>query len=196
MRKILLWLVATGLLVVVSPAVGKARERGHDIRWDLVQIVQGTVLAGGTDAGQDAASQDTVSLTGSGSADPDERGATGGGLFVHKHANGTEVAHGVYVVTGLVRWRPAGGSLTPAGVADGIGHLSETRAGILRMTVRLFPAGALPGTHADGILTVNCALPGETFAITEGITLAVGPFHFTQHGGGTLFHVQHDGEDD
>ncbi len=47
MRKILLWLVATGLLVVVSPAVGKARERGHDIRWDLVQIVQGTVLAGG-----------------------------------------------------------------------------------------------------------------------------------------------------
>ena len=196
MRRFLLLCVATGLLVVAASAVGTARVDGNAVRWDLVQIVQGTVLAGGTDAGQDAASQDTVSLTGSGSADPDERDATGGGLFVHKHANGTEVAHGVYVVTGFVSWRPAGGSLAPAGVADGIGHLSETRAGILRMTVRLFPAGALPGTHADGILTVDCALPGATFAIKEGITFAIGTFHFTQHGGATLFHIQHDGEDD
>src|SRR5260370_24617377 len=110
MRRFLSLCVATGLLVVVAPAVGTARVDGNEngVRWDLVQIVQGTVLAGGTDAGQDAASQDTVSLTGSGGADPDERGATGGGLFVHKHANGTEWAHGVYVVTRLLRWRPSG----------------------------------------------------------------------------------------
>ncbi len=47
MRRFLLLWVAIGLLVVVSPAVGTAREGGNDVRWDLVQIVQGTVLAGG-----------------------------------------------------------------------------------------------------------------------------------------------------
>jgi hypothetical protein len=172
------------LAAATSNAFAQPRALGHDVRWDLVQIIQGTALAGGTDIGKDAATSDTVSLTGSGDAEPAEGNAGGGGTFVHRHANGTEVAHGVYVVTGFLNWEPAGGTLP---VADGIGQAEEARAGILTLTVRLFPS---TGGHQDAVLVVNCALPGATLPIEEGITLTVGNLHFEQNGGVTLFHVQ------
>src|SRR5216684_5579020 len=74
-------------------AEGDDRQEVELLRWDLVQIVQGTVLAGGTDVGRDAATGDTVSLTGSGEARPHKHRATGGGTFLHKHANGSEFIH-------------------------------------------------------------------------------------------------------
>jgi hypothetical protein len=173
-----------------------------NLRWDLVKIVQGTVLAGGTDVGSDAASHDTISLTGSGEAEPGEKEAGGGGTFVHKHrasgrrsdrrggdkdedaAEGEVEVHGVYVVTAFVDWQPAGGKLN---VVDGIGQAAEASSGILTLKVRLLPSG---GGHHDGVLTVHCRLPGSTFDIDEGITLAIDGFHFVQDEGRTLFHVQ------
>ena len=97
------------------------------------------------------------------------------------------MAQGAYVVTGFISWQPAGGSLSGVGLTDGIGHESEQSAGILTLAVRLFPA---TGGSQEGILHVNCELPGDSFAIEEGIALAVDGFYFLQHGGFTLIHVQ------
>ena len=186
MRRVLLFAVVY-LAAVTSSALAQPRALGHDVRWDLVQIAQGVVLPGGTDAGRDAGTGDTILMTGSGDAEPAEGNAAGGGTFVHRHANGTEVAHGVYVVTGFLSWDPAGGTLEGTGLTDGVGRIEEESSGILTLVVRLFPSG---GGHADAVLGVNCNLPGATESITEGITLAVGNLRFVQNGGATLLHVQ------
>jgi hypothetical protein len=172
------------------------------VRWDLVKVVQRTVLAGGENVGKDAASRDTITHTRSGDARPGALNAAGGGTFVlrqrdhrrdrHGHdgrdddrddRNENRI-HGIYVVTRFIDWRPAGGTLD---VADGIGRRDEASAGILTLAVRLFPAG---GGHRDGVLTVNARLRGETFDIEGGITLAVDGFFFQQDEGNALFHVQ------
>ena len=181
-----------------SPTISDTITDTVNIRWDLVKIVQRTVFAGGNDVGRDGANHDTITLTGSGEAEPGEKEAAGGGTFVHKHrvsghrsdhpgeekdAREVEV-HGIYVITGFMDWQPAGGTLT---VADGIGHASEASSGILTLKVRLFPSR---GGYQDGVLTVNSRLPGATFDIEEGITLAIDGFYFVQDEGRTLFHMQ------
>src|SRR6266851_3263686 len=88
-------LVGAGALAVTAPVLGTAgtafaddehpNERADIVRWDLIDISSGgVILSGGTDIGKDAASGDTVSLTGSGQAQPRDEEATGGGTFVHK----------------------------------------------------------------------------------------------------------------
>jgi len=72
MRRIFLY---ASLWVAVIPALAQPRALGHTVRWDLVQIVQGTSLAGGMDVGIDAATGDTFTLTGSGAAEPAEADA-------------------------------------------------------------------------------------------------------------------------
>jgi hypothetical protein len=66
-----------------------------------------------------------MSLTGSGEARPHKRRASGGGTFVHKHANGSEVAHGVYVVTAFDSFANGGGTLVGTGLTDGIDALNR-----------------------------------------------------------------------
>ncbi len=172
--------------VTASSAFGQPPERGHDVRWDLVQGIQGTVLSGGMDVGK-AGNGDTISMTGSGDAEPAEGNAAGGGTFVHRDAKGTVLAHGIYVVTGFINWVPAGGTLAATGLADGIGHTEEASSGILRLDVRLFPS---TGGQFDARLAINCDLPGATQAIKEGIRLSIGNLRFVQNQGATLFHVQ------
>jgi hypothetical protein len=170
------------------------------VRWDLIKIVQRTALAGGKAVGNDVASRDTITLNGSGDARPGAFNAAGGGTFVLRHREDRRHSdrqgdrddrndrrgevRGIYVVTGFVDWRPAGGTLD---VADGIGRREEASAGILTLAVRLFPA---EGGHRDGVLTVNARLRDETFDIEGGITLAVDGFFFVQDEGAALFHVQ------
>ena len=188
-RQALIGAGAAGALGALAPTAALAVDngRGKLIRWDLVQVRPGgVVLAGGTNDGQDSATKDVVHLTGSGQAEPAQREAAGGGTFVHQHSNGTEVAHGVYLVTGFNSFQNADGSLAGVpGLKDGIGEIGETTAGVLSLNVHLV---ASSGASLDGVLTVDCNLP-PGFPIEEGITLSVGPFHFTQHGGNTLFHV-------
>ncbi len=187
-RQVLIGAGAVGALGALAPTAALAGDEGKGklVRWDLVQIVSGVVLAGGTDDGRDSATGDVVHLTGSGQAEPARREAAGGGTFVHQHSDGTEFAHGVYVVTGFKAFENAGGTLVGTPLTDGIGELDETTGGILWLNVRAIPSS---GPAHDAVLSVNCALPGSRPGIEEGITLSVGPFNFTQHGGATVFHV-------
>lgn len=180
-------LVSLATFTLMAPA-GLAQQRqvlGHHVRFDLIRVVQGVALTGGENVGRDTATGDTVRLTGSGDFKPATADAAGGGTFVHRHANGTEVAQGVWVVTGFVSWEPAGGFL-PLSLTDGIGEVSEASAGIVTIHVVLKPSS---GGQVPATLSVNCALPGAAFPIEEGITLNVGSLVFEQHGGLTVFHV-------
>jgi hypothetical protein len=178
--------LALGVLLAATSATGglSGERRGHIVRWDFPQVIQGTALAGGTDIGLDEASGDTMSLTGSGHAKPARHTAFGGGTFVHTASDGSEVAHGVYVVTGFVSWTSLAGTFPVP--MDGIGNIAQAHAGILVLDVRLFPEG---GSPVDGVLTINCHFPDTPAEIEEGFELSLGTFNFTPAGGVTLFHV-------
>jgi hypothetical protein len=185
-------LTAAGALTATAAVLDPTKVLANDgegvslLRWDLAQIIQGTVLAGGFDTGKDATTGDTVTLSGSGEARAEDGLATGGGTFVHKHSNGSEVAHGVYVVTGFNSFRKGAGTLVGVPMSDGIDRKDRTTSGILEVNVAL---SASTGTQLNGTLTVECALPGDNTGAVEGIELDVATLHFKQNGGVTLFHV-------
>jgi hypothetical protein len=110
---------------------------------------------------------------------------------VHNHADGSEVAHGVYVVTAFNSFKNGHGSLAPTPLQDGIGHKNQSDSGILRLGIKASPA---TGGSIAAKLGVECALPGDTSGAVEGITLDVLTFHFRQvpEGGATVFHILHD----
>jgi len=182
---------ALGVLLDPSAVFADDGEEVSLLRWDLVQIIQGTVLAGGSVRARDAGTGDMVTLTGSGEARPDDRGAAGGGTFLHRHSDGSEVAHGVYVVTAFNSFKNGRGSLASTPLSDGIGHKNQSDSGILSLGIKAFPA---TGGSIDAKLGVECALPGDTSGAVEGITLDVLTFHFRQvsEGGATLFHALED----
>jgi hypothetical protein len=182
--------LALGLLMATSGAAGQTASRSI-VRWDFVQIVQGTALAGGSVQATDAATGDVITLTGSGQANvgPHAR-AAGGGTFVHErtvrdgHDESKEVvASGIFLVTGFVSWQRDTGTIP---VVDGVGFTEQASSGILKLNVRLMPEG---GSPLDGVLTIYCRLPGAMFTPVEGIDLQVGSFDFKASGGVTLFHV-------
>lgn len=182
-----------GVLLTPEAVLADNEKKVELLRWDLIAITQGVVLAGGQDKARDSASGDVVTLTGSGQAAPKRGTATGGGTFVHKHADGSPFAHGVYYVTGFDTFEGAGGTLVGTGLIDGIGTLEQTTGGVLVMRVALKPSG---GGSLVGILQVDCDLPGGEQGPKEGVALAVGPFAFKQAGGGTLLHVLQGGHRD
>jgi hypothetical protein len=176
-----------GILLTPEAAFAKNTKEVKLLRWDLVEITSGVVLAGGTDVARDARTGETIHLTGSGQAEPKDHSATGGGTFIHRHANGSEVAHGVYFVRGFRSFENADGTLVGTGLTDGIGELNETTGGVLSLDVRLLPAS---GGLVHGVLGVHCNLPGSTDnSIKEGVTLSVASLSFVQDTGATLFHV-------
>jgi hypothetical protein len=181
------------LLPVIASADNGGR-RGALIRWDLATVVSGVVLPGGTNVATDQtagpAFHQSYALTGSGLAERNENEASGGGTFVHKAANGTTVIdQGLYYVTGFNSFGKDGGSLVGLGLIDGIGELHDTDGGVLSLDIQLIPNSGSPYT---GVLTVNCAAPGNTHHLGEGITLTIGPNNFVQDPalhGTTLFHL-------
>ena len=188
-RRILIAGTAGTLGVLLTPGAvfAKKPKEVKLLRWDLPMITSGVVVPGGTDVARDAATGDTINLTGSGQAEPKDHSAAGGGTFVHRHANGSEVAHGVYFVRGFRSFENADGTLVGTGLTDGIGELDETIGGVLSLDVRLLPSS---GGSVDGVLGVHCHLPGSTDnSIKEGVTLSVASLSFVQGTGATLFHV-------
>jgi hypothetical protein len=177
-------------LTVMAPQVAQGgNSLGHSkVRWDFIQFggtgSTTTALPGGTNTGLDTATGDTVELTGSGIVVPFRGDVTGGGTFLHEHADGSVFARGFYVLTGFVSWERRPGTFPLPN--DGVGHLADASAGVLVVNVRAFPDGGPP---ADGVLTIFCHFPDTPGPNDEGFTLDVASFHFVQAGGFTLFHV-------
>src|ERR671931_1853539 len=177
--------IAMLLSVLLAGEAFAQRAAGRQWRWDLIQIGVGmTALAGGTDTSRDAATGETISLTGSGQFRPSARTASGGGTFVHKRADGTEVAHGVYIVSSFRNFRLGGG--TPPPVTDGIltPRLGTPQSGVLRLGIRLVPdVNGKPGPARRATLRVFCHFKGNRLGLTEsdeGIRLDAGTLHFRQ----------------
>ena len=202
MRRSRIVFLALGLVLGVMLAATSAtgtHSRGSDdqqgngggvrrfVRWDLTQNVNGVAAPGGTDVSTDAATKDTIALTGSGQVEPLESEAAGGGTFVHRHADGSLVAKGSFFVTGFVSWqRLHGGNFAKTGLVDGVGNgpgsmrdENEPTSGILTLNVKLVPDGTAPSAGTDAVLSVHCHLPDTVEETFEGITLAVGSFSFT-----------------
>jgi hypothetical protein len=193
-----MWLgLCLGLMIGATSAVG-SEQRGHRdvfVRWDLLNIVDAVVVAGGVNVSTDEATGDTIELTGSGQAEPGEAEAAGGGTFVHRHADGTEVAHGAYYVKRFLSWRRlAGGQFSATGFVDGIGNPKEGEptSGVLRLRIQLVPdVGGAPGPGPTAVLKINCHLPGTFVDVPEGVNVKVDGLEFdpdpVRHGV-TLFH--------
>ena len=143
------------------------------LRWDIVSLTSGGVLlAGGSATSTSSATGDTLTLTGTGQAEPAELEAAGGGRFVHRAKDGTVLTRGVYTVTGFKSFTPESGSLVGVGVVDAIGQLNESHSGILTVRVAFWVHGKLA---ARGVLRVFCALPGAPAGLEEGVTASVQP---------------------
>jgi hypothetical protein len=199
-RRLLVGACAAGALsplLVPAAALAEDNEGGKKvklIRWDTIEVTDsGVILPNGSSVAKDAATGDTVTLIGSGQAEPPDDEAAGGGTFVHMNAGGTELAHGLFFVTGLHSWQDAGGSLDGLGLQDGIGEIDETGGGVLAMDVHLVPSS---GDAHDGVLTIHCSLPGSAGNITEGVSLTVAgtPLDFVQDTGDNLFHILRGGD--
>lgn len=191
----ILGLVLALTFVVAFMAPGSAQgglALGQNVRWDLVQVLPAgsptTGIPGGTNTGRDAATGDTIALTGSGGAIPALGKATGGGTFVHRTSGGSVFAEGFYVVTGFVSWQRRPGTFPLPN--DGVGDISQAAAGLLTLNIRAFSS---VGSPIDGVLVIHCHFPDTPGPNDEGIELTATAggtsFHFTQTGGATLFHV-------
>jgi hypothetical protein len=193
-RSVLVAAAALATAAILSGSASAGADHPRLVRWDMVQFSKpsppSVVLAGGTNTAMDPATGDTVTLTGSGQAEPGRHRAAGGGTLVHKDAQGAVVAEAFYVVTGFVSFRRVAGTLVGTGIIDGIGFIDEASSGVLRVRVRIVDAA---GTELGrGTLTVHCSLPGAPPGGLEGSQLRVrnGP-QFTDivEGSFTLFHL-------
>jgi hypothetical protein len=128
----------------------------------------------------EAANGDRVTLTGTGTLTLHTKSATGGGTFTNTTAGGTVLATGTFTATELLSFESYGASpLLPAFL----------NAGQALIRVALVPDGST--TSIDGILRVECVLPGSTFpgGKEEGINLLLpGIANFNhQVSGATVF---------
>jgi hypothetical protein len=175
-------------------AATRATHHGFFVRWDLVLISNGVAVAGGSDVATDSGG-DTLTLTGSGTVEPKESEGAGGGTWAF-HGSDGETDHGVYYVTRFLSWqRLAGGDFAATGLIDGIGNgpgssrnENEPSSGILRLGIHFISDS---GEEVNGILRVNCHLPGTVVDVPEGIRVRIPKFDLTFEptSGVTLFHL-------
>jgi len=192
-RRQLLGAGAAGTLgILAAPRAVLAREEVVNLRWDLVVNEFGAVVPGGSVVADDASTNDTVSLAGSGFATPHRHMASGGGTWVRRHADFSFVDAGEFLVTGLNSFTDGGGSLAGTGVTDAIGELDRTTGGILSLNI-----AAIGTSSFTAVLEILCSLPGSSTP-TGGIRLVIAQlgldFEPPERGGGilsgsTLFHV-------
>jgi hypothetical protein len=188
---VLLGLLLGGLLAATS-AVGD-HPRAKLVRWDLVEIANGTAVAGGVNVATTATGERSLTITGSGHVRPRSRQAFGGGTYVFEDADGNELENGSYHVTKFVSFRRLrGGNFAATGLIDGIGDPAEASSGIMTVKVRARAEGAPPEEAVDALLEVHCHLPGTVEDTFEGVRITVGGHVFEpdpDRHGVTLFHV-------
>jgi hypothetical protein len=163
----------TGAILLLLPLVivNYARSNGDGdetkIRWDIISVnfATGTLSAGGI-ASARANDNSKLTLTGSGTFEPnDPEEVTGGGTWTTFNSSGATTGSGTYGVKRLVRWELAPG--TPPLPNDNIGNLADNRAGLVVLRIR-FSDGT------QGILVVSCHLVGTPDTVFEGITASKG----------------------
>ena len=126
----------TGALLSIMAIVSVAFGQAAHIRWDIPSNVADTINAGGSAVAL-ANDNSELILTGSGTfvapagGEGTSSAVTGGGTWATAGPIGSD--RGEYVVTGLVRWEEAPGTL--AGVTDNIPAIWPTRARALRFCV-------------------------------------------------------------
>jgi len=188
---VLLGLLLGGLLAATS-AVGD-HQRAKIVRWDLVEIANGTAVAGGVNVATDPASGESLTITGSGHVRPRSHQAFGGGTYVFKDMDGNEIETGSYQVTKFVSFRRLrGGNFAATGLIDGIGDPAQASSGIMKVKVRALAEGAPPEQAVNALLEVHCHLPGTVEDTFEGVRIRVGRQVFEpdpDRHGITLFHV-------
>jgi hypothetical protein len=183
----------------VAPAAysnDDGNSSGRVVRWDLVQFVSGVVLAGGSTVSVDEDTGETLTLTGSGHAEPQQEEAFGGGTFTHERASDTDLT-GAYYVTDFISWKRAAGSFEETGFTDGIGNPDGATSGRLKFSVAFVPEiNGEPGPTIKGKLIIDCALPGAPANLVEGVRIKIGALglDLVQHvdpdtRGFTLFHI-------
>jgi hypothetical protein len=129
----------------------------------------------------------TISATGNFHAASNE--ASGSGTFVHRAANGTQLASGTFTVTRLTSFDPfgcsvAGGQPIPANVCGGVA--------VLQVHVIGHPASG--GTEEfNAVLTIDCLVGSPPPGAAEGITFdAPGVIDFNSPvSGQTVFVAKH-----
>jgi hypothetical protein len=187
---VLLGLVLGGLLAATS-AVGD-HPRAKIVRWDLVEVANGTAVAGGVNVATTASGESLI-VTGSGHVRPRSHEAFGGGTYVFEDADGNELESGSYQVTEFVSFRRLrGGNFAATGLIDGIGDPAEASSGILTVKVRARADGAPAEEAVDALLEVHCHLPETVEDTFEGVRITVEGQVFEpdpERHGLTLFHV-------
>jgi hypothetical protein len=197
MRRSRITLVLLGLLLgamlSAAGAVGHDRRGGKLVRWDLVEIANGTAVAGGENVATDDESGQSLTITGSGHVRPRSHVAFGGGTWVLEDADGNELDNGSYQVTEFVSFRRLrGGNFAATGLIDGIGDPDEASSGIMKVKVRARSEGAPPEDGIDAVLEVHCHLPETVQETFEGVRITVEDQVFEpdpDRHGVTLFHV-------
>jgi hypothetical protein len=188
---VLLGLVLGALLAATS-ALGD-HPGAKIVRWDLVEIANGTAVAGGENVATDPESGFSITVTGSGHVRPRGHTAFGGGTYAIEDPDGNEIENGSYQVTELVSFRRLrGGNFAATGLIDGIGDPDEASSGILVVKVRALAEGAPPDEAVEALLEVHCHLPGTVEETFEGVRITADGQVFEpdpDRHGVTLFHV-------
>jgi hypothetical protein len=163
----------------------KANADGGTVRWDIIHIAFPNITAGGS-ASATAADSYKITLTGSGTFQlGDEGDVTGGGTWTI-YSGGTITGSGTYVVTGLIRFDVAPGTLAGTPLIDHIGNIANTHAGLAFLRIKY-------SDGSRGVLALSCTLPGTPPLVFEGITASKGYVYYANHpagvDGSTLFHI-------
>lgn len=178
--------IALAVVALVTTAGGVTGTAARSLRWDLLDVNLATkqIVPGGTNTSKDAATGDTISMTGTGQFTPSKKVASGGGTFVHKHADGSVVAQGFYYVTRFGSYRVGGGE-PPKGLTDRVtGKQGTPLDGILVMTIRLIPiVDGKPQPPQPATFTIYCHFEHNHLGLKEedeGFRLRTGTFVFKQ----------------
>jgi hypothetical protein len=155
------------LVVIVMLAVfaggGTSWADGEEIRWDIINVDFATsTLSSGGVASAKAVDGSTITLTGSGTFDTEnKKHVSGGGTWTTVSVSGAQTGTGTYEVTSLVSFIVAPG--TSRVMHDDIGNLADQRAGLAVMQIEY-------NDESRGVLIVSCDLVGTPGPVVEGIT--------------------------
>jgi hypothetical protein len=168
-------------IAVLAPTLTVSKVKGDtddvQVRWDIVHISDFSlpVLNAGGQASARAEDNSKLTVTGTGTFKPwDPNGVTGGGTWQTFDASGASTGSGMYLVTGLIKFSVAPGSL-PTTAVDNIGNAANAHSGLVFLHIRY-------SDGSRGVLVISCHLPvGSSVSTFEGITVSKGFVDYWNH---------------